>query len=329
MGVTCYQPGNDIIRYGVISPIDVSIDVGDLQSLIKIKEPSANLDIQILKVERLKKRNGREWVDSPSIKMTFAGDILPTAITICHSYYRVRPYIGQPLQCYNCQKMGHTAGSCKSGRRCLLCGGSHSKNDCVAPEQSFKCVNCSGPHRANSSSCSVYTAAKEIETVRAQTGKSYMEARGQVMKKHTPPIQANNTIMSSNPSYRDVAASEPAQTTTSVNENSEPKVNLGEEQFIEKLKTCLIEVLKSLFQKEVNEKDEETINDIISAQFSTSVSTSLNKKGTIRNRESSSSSYSSILETDSSSEWNKQINQPSTSGRGKEKKNKKQKKKIK
>ena len=56
-----YQSVNYIIRYGVISPIDV----GKLQSLIKIKEPTANNDIQILKVERLKKRNGRDWMDSP------------------------------------------------------------------------------------------------------------------------------------------------------------------------------------------------------------------------------------------------------------------------
>ena len=56
-----YQSVNYIIRYGVISPIDV----GKLQSLIKIKDPTANNDIQILKVERLKKRNGRDWMDSP------------------------------------------------------------------------------------------------------------------------------------------------------------------------------------------------------------------------------------------------------------------------
>ena len=36
-----------------------------------------------------------------------------------------KPFLGLPvlpLQCYNCQRMGHTATSCKAKIRCLLCG---------------------------------------------------------------------------------------------------------------------------------------------------------------------------------------------------------------
>ena len=100
------------IKIGVISPIDVNMDLEELKEYMEVKHNSinnhANKD-NIIKIERLKRKNGNEWVDSLSVKITFRGEQLPKAVTVCQSYYRVRPYVGIGLQCFKCQVFGHTA----------------------------------------------------------------------------------------------------------------------------------------------------------------------------------------------------------------------------
>lgn len=46
------------------------------------------------------------------------------------------------LQCFNCQKFGHVAGTCKSPPCCKFCGQDHLSKLCGESEV-FKCINCS------------------------------------------------------------------------------------------------------------------------------------------------------------------------------------------
>lgn len=60
--------------------------------------------------------------------------------------YQVREYIIPPLRCYNCQRFGHEAGSCRGKRKCAICGGDHVIQKCEA--EAPKCPNCGGDHAA-------------------------------------------------------------------------------------------------------------------------------------------------------------------------------------
>ena len=66
----------------------------------------------------------------------------------------------QPIsdtQCFNCQSFGHSAKSCKSKRKCVICGESHSHEGCPKREaKQPKCANCLGPHVASYKGCPEY-----------------------------------------------------------------------------------------------------------------------------------------------------------------------------
>ena len=48
-------------------------------------------------------------------------------------------------QCYNCQCFGHTAKTCRSKTKCLICGEAHHHKGCPNKEtKQAKCANCKG-----------------------------------------------------------------------------------------------------------------------------------------------------------------------------------------
>lgn len=65
------------------------------------------------------------------------------------SVFEYRP---RPVQCYNCQEIGHKAFQCKKIQKCAKCateGHHHSRCDHTVP----KCVPCGGPHESYSKNC--------------------------------------------------------------------------------------------------------------------------------------------------------------------------------
>ena len=60
-------------------------------------------------------------------------------------------------QCYNCQCFGHTAKTCRSKTKCLICGEDHHHKGCPNKEtKQAKCANCKGPHVASYKGCPAY-----------------------------------------------------------------------------------------------------------------------------------------------------------------------------
>lgn len=222
----------------------------------------------------MKKKTEQGWVDSTSLKITFTCSNLPEAVVIGYSYYKVRPYIGEPLQCYKCQRLGHTAGGCRGRTRCLLCGENHTKDVCKAEE--FRCANCKGNHKANSRKCDLFYTACQIESVRALQNETYLQARKQVLTQQSSSsnlnsheIQAefhhsinsqtvNNTVRNNNKysdivkaiTHRTIKSSNSCATQTDdcITEASTMK-NLPE-NFFDKLRKCLIELFQSSVLKE-------------------------------------------------------------------------------
>jgi hypothetical protein len=57
-----------------------------------------------------------------------------------------------PVQCYNCQAIGHKAYTCKKTQVCAKCAKEgHHHRDCL--EEVAKCVPCGGPHESYSKKC--------------------------------------------------------------------------------------------------------------------------------------------------------------------------------
>ena len=152
--VQCYVPNGERFRAGVISPVSTAADLEKVKIILSKKH-------SIEKVERLRKKINEEWVPSTSLKIIFEEEKLPEEVIIGHSLYKVRPYISQPLQCFRCQRLGHTAQGCKARIRCLVCGGDHVKEVCSA--KSEKCANCGGSHKANSKYCGLIKRAYEVQ----------------------------------------------------------------------------------------------------------------------------------------------------------------------
>jgi hypothetical protein len=59
-----------------------------------------------------------------------------------------------PVQCYNCQAIGHKAFSCSKTQVCAKCAkDGHHHRDCL--EEVPKCVPCGGPHESFSKNCRI------------------------------------------------------------------------------------------------------------------------------------------------------------------------------
>ena len=90
---------------------------------------------------------------------------MPREIILGHSYYKVRPYVGMPLQCYRCQRIGHTARGCRAKIRCMVGSEEHVKEVCKATVE--RCANCRGSHKAKSKLCEHIRSASEMEKEKA------------------------------------------------------------------------------------------------------------------------------------------------------------------
>ncbi|GFW95698.1 uncharacterized protein TNCV_19291 [Trichonephila clavipes] len=95
----------------------------------------------------------------------------------------VRPYIPNPLRCFQCQRFGHSKTVCRGQPTCSRCAEvGHDSCDCKAKE---RCVNCKGDHSSFSRSCPTWILEKEITAVKIKNKLSYPEAR-RVVSLRTP-----------------------------------------------------------------------------------------------------------------------------------------------
>ena len=101
--VNCYQPNSDVFSFGVISPVSLNATIAELETLMSTN----NSNCKIVKIQRLKRRNGVTYEDSASLKITFTGTVKVEGITIEKSYYRAQPYVSEPIQCFNCQRRAY------------------------------------------------------------------------------------------------------------------------------------------------------------------------------------------------------------------------------
>lgn len=108
------------------------------------------------------------------------------------------------IQCHRCQAWGHATSNCHAAPKCLKCAQDHQTKDCLKTDKDTpaKCINCEGPHPANSIDCPVYK--KKIEMIDNRKG-----SNKQTLRAH--PVAPNIHNEQSFPALRHRTANEPAR----------------------------------------------------------------------------------------------------------------------
>jgi hypothetical protein len=104
-------------------------------------------------------------------------EIINNGIFIGYSKCKVEP-ARTIIQCFKCQKTGHTHSNCTTETVCLKCSGNHQVKDCTPTE--IKCANCSGAHYACARKCpflkeETKNNTRAIPLARTQENRSYAQ----------------------------------------------------------------------------------------------------------------------------------------------------------
>lgn len=141
---------------------------------------------------RFKSRNG---VRDPPTPVMFKDGVLQQRVFLGSMAYQMREYIKPPLHCYNCQRFGHVAGSCRGKRKCAKCGGDHAIQNCKA--EAPKCPNCDGDHAAGFRCCERFVQAKRVQEVKDQNNMSYAEAAQRVARERGDVSAGTRVVLGS------------------------------------------------------------------------------------------------------------------------------------
>lgn len=146
-GIRIRSPGSsnslNIVMVGVHTDIDPSNE--SINNCFK--------DYGLTQVSRPTKKNGQlSSILKAKAKSKKDFDFLiANKIIICHTRLTCLP--DRPiLQCFNCQRIGHSYANCSFSPRCLKCGKNHKSSDCNNASEP-RCANCNGNHAAVSRSC--------------------------------------------------------------------------------------------------------------------------------------------------------------------------------
>ena len=124
------------------------------------------------------RRAGKE-IKTHTWVLTFDTSKPPTSLRVAYLTLPVRPFVPNPMRCFNCHRFGHGKDKCRREAVCPRCGkGGHSEEQCSAEAS---CLNCNGMHSATSKECQKWKEEKAILHYRAQHGGTFSQARAAVM----------------------------------------------------------------------------------------------------------------------------------------------------
>ncbi|GFV47034.1 uncharacterized protein TNCV_2699281 [Trichonephila clavipes] len=108
-------------------------------------------DLGVIQIRRITIKKEASAVPTKHFILTFNSPKLPTTIKVGYLNCKIRPYIPNPLRCFQCQRFGHSQTSCHGQLTCSRpVSAGHSSTDCILEP---KCINCSQPHPSNSKLC--------------------------------------------------------------------------------------------------------------------------------------------------------------------------------
>ncbi|KAF2362611.1 hypothetical protein FHG87_006637 [Trinorchestia longiramus] len=163
---------------GVIKGIHPSVNVEDIKA-------SADCgSSELLSITHLPWYSGDIKEESSAVKLGFAGAQCLSHIYVGFTRYVVFPFNAPPRRCYCCQWLGHIVVNCNSPFRCLVCSGSHTKDECIAEPGQEKCTNCHQTHIASSKECPAIRNAAAIQKLQ-HSGVGFEADKLKVMKTQT------------------------------------------------------------------------------------------------------------------------------------------------
>ena len=120
--------------------------------------------ITYAKAERLKSKKDRRVLPIFCLEISdpTEAEALISQNLVCHVtgiVYKVEEFLAliSIMQCYNCQCFGHSAKTCRSKQKCLICVENHSHKGCLSREsRKPTCANCNRPHVACYKGCPAY-----------------------------------------------------------------------------------------------------------------------------------------------------------------------------
>ncbi|GFS74389.1 uncharacterized protein TNCV_969941 [Trichonephila clavipes] len=176
LDVTVAPHANLNFSRGVISPADfLHVSTEEIKENMKAQK--------VCDVRRITIRRDGQVLNTKHLILTFSTPDLPQTVKMAYIRCPVRPYIPNPLRCFQCQRLGHSKTVCRGQPTCSRCAEvGHDSADCKAKE---RCVNCKGDHSSFSRSCPTWLLEKEITAVKIKDKISYPEAR-RVVSSRTP-----------------------------------------------------------------------------------------------------------------------------------------------
>ena len=167
--IKCYQPNSHWETKGVISGIGT--EVTEEEIITAVNEQNEARVSQAIRLN-----TGKEKRPSVSIKLIFVEGVkkLPENIKIGYQRFPVREFKERLLQCFKCQRFGHSSKRCGAIEKCVFCAGNHRVSEC--PKQELKCANCEGKHTSSYSKCPRLVEAKIVNEIRVEHKLTYREA---------------------------------------------------------------------------------------------------------------------------------------------------------
>ncbi|GFU90489.1 putative RNA-directed DNA polymerase from transposon X-element [Trichonephila clavipes] len=86
---------------------------------------------KVCDVRRITIRRDGQVLNTKHLILTFSTPDLPQTVKMAYIRCPVRPYIPNPLRCFQCQRYGHSKNVCRGQPTCPRCGESgHDSADC-------------------------------------------------------------------------------------------------------------------------------------------------------------------------------------------------------
>ena len=219
---------NNTTKTIIIKGVHSNIDINDKEIADQLKEQGlVNITRIVSKSQQVTTLLKAEAIDQDAYNTCLKNKIKIGYIK-CHT----EP-MRTVLQCFKCQKVGHTHFNCKNETTCPKCSGKHSLKECVAENQ-IKCINCGGDHFACARKCPFLKEAIKININKKSTSINLLKSTktyAQVAQEKPKVIQATQPTSS--------------QTLDSISPKIDELITKKLNQMIENILPALIESILS------------------------------------------------------------------------------------
>ncbi|XP_075160290.1 uncharacterized protein LOC142233295 [Haematobia irritans] len=159
MPASGYQPkifSHFVSRMGVVYPVDTDISEEEISKMFRSEETD------ILKIFRVKRKEGDEFFPTKRVKILFKGLVLPEYV-LAYNYARIKVMPHIPFsQCFRCYRFNHFAKHCKqTASLCRTCFTGHLFGE-NCPTGNVTCTNCKGNHNPTDRNCPARAKAYNI-----------------------------------------------------------------------------------------------------------------------------------------------------------------------